>query len=283
MSEPLPIFIPTKGRPRTINTHLVFPDAKIVVHNDDERSVYLANPTIDPSRVYVSGVPTPPDLSGLVRQREWIARNLAPKGRWFVFADDDILTLTAVADPLYRSAELDVQHGDQRRWAAVFDTPCSPERFQEIATETIEYAERWGARLCGFALVRNHFFRATKLRPVGYAEGTLTLQKNDGLTFDPECGREDIRTTADHLLRFGAVVVNNYVFPIQLPHYSKGGLGTYAERVEVNRRSVQKLLGRYSGLLRVRDAKGFEPRTDVCLRLHTHEQVRKWRLRKILS
>ena len=279
-SSPLRVFVPSKDRAETITTHQVFPEATVVVHTEEQACLYRQNPTLSSRQVVVSGVPG--DTFGLTRQREWIARNLVNADEWFVFADDNIRTLTAVDEEHYAVQELPVQNGDARFWKATYQTECQFNRFARITTDTVVYAESVGARLCGFALVDNPYFRGKKFRPVGYVIGKLMLMKNAELTFNHTISMEDFRNTADHLLRFGAVVVNNFLFPVA-GHYEKGGMGTYQERIEVRKRDVQRLLAMYPGLFHVKDREGFKPNTDLQLRLHSTKQVKQWRAELIQS
>ena len=87
---------------------------------------------------------------------------------------------------------------------------------------------------------------------------------------------EDFRNTAEHLCRYGAVLINNYIFPVA-NHYEGGGMGTYQERIPVRKQDVRLLMEKYPGLFRIKDRSGFEPATDLALRLHTPKQIQAWR------
>jgi len=269
------VFIPTKGRAKVISTHQAFAgtDYNIVVHDEAERETYCQNPTVDLDRVVVSGVPG--DTFGLTRQREWVCQNLVEPNEWFVFADDNIKSLMAVAESHYDKPEMPVQ--DDKSLKAVYDNCCSPERFMELAAEMCIVADKVGLHLCGFATTSNFFFRGRKYRYAGYVIGKLMLWHNRvDFEFDHTISMEDFCNTAEHLYRYGAVLINNYVFPVA-GHYETGGMGTYQERIPVRKRDVQLLLEKYPGLFRIKDRSGFEPGTDLALRIHHPKQIQAWR------
>jgi len=269
------VFIPTKGRAKIISTHQAFAgaDYTIVVHDEAERERYCKNPTVGPAHVVVSGVPG--DTFGLTRQREWVCQNLVEPDEWFVFADDNIKELSAVAEPYYQQPDLPVQ--DDASLKGAYDTACPAARFMEIAGEMSAIADKVGANLCGFATTGNFFFRGKKYRYAGYVIGKLMLWHNRAdFEFDHTISMEDFCHTAEHLYRYGAVLINNYVFPVA-GHYEAGGMGTYEERIPIRKRDVQLLLKKYPGLFRIKERTGFEPGTDLTLRLHSPKQIQKWR------
>ncbi len=269
------VFIFTKNREATITTHKVFPTAKVIVHSKEQRRAYIQQAMLPAERVVVSGVAG--DTFGLSRQREWVMQNLVAENEWVVFADDNIHHLTAVPEPHYCVDELPIKEGGGKKWRKIYGKTCEADHFlRKLVPETIAYAERVGARMCGFALVDNFFFRGKKFRPVGYVIGKLLVMKNSKLTFNHTISMEDFRTVADHLLRFGAVVVNNFVFPVA-GHYEKGGMGTYEERVPIRLQDVKRLMAMYPKLFLVKDRKGFVPGTDLRLRLHSPDQIQRWR------
>jgi len=275
------IFIPTKDRPKTISTHLAFSgqDWYILVHNKQQRDEYLENETIDPSRLIVTGVAA--DAFGLTRQREWVVQNLVKSGEWFIFADDNIKELTKVSGDYYRQGELDVQVGESKKWKDIFSALCSPDEFMILANESRWMAEKFGAHLCGFAVTENFFFRGKKWRSVGYVIGKLMVFHNVGVPFDHTVTMEDFRNTAENLLRFGSVCINNFVWP-RAGHYEAGGLGTYKERVPYRVKDCEILMQRYPGLFRYKERGKFVQHTDLALRLTTAQQVQAWR-RKMTS
>lgn len=268
------VFIPSKNRADTISTHNVFPKGFILVHDDIQRKAYISK-GIDPERVIVTK--TKPDEFGLTRQREWAVKNLVRDGEWFVFADDNILRLSWLPLPYYKSSEVTPESVSPKNPKELWGTECPWDTFRDVvAKDTITYAERVGARMCGFAVVDNFFFRSKKFRSIGYVIGKLMLMKKDRLTFDHTITMEDFRNTADHLLRFGAVAINNFAFPVA-KHYQKGGMGSYKERVPFRQKDVKRLMFLYEGLLRVKNRDGFEPNTDLQVTIHNANALAEWR------
>jgi hypothetical protein len=267
------VFICSKGRARTIATHKVFPEAVVVVHSHEEAQRYLSyNPDM---RLAVSG--TPADTFGLTRQREWVCQNLVRRDEWFVFADDNIKCLQALVDPWYAVEDAGVEMETCSYWRSQFNVECSQERFfGVIAPDTIRYCESVGAHLAGFTLTDNVLFRSRKFRPVGYVIGKMMLWHNTGkIPFNHDISMEDFYHTAMNLKVFGACVVNNFCRP-KAGHYEEGGMGRYEDRVPVRRQDVDKLLRMFPEMFRVKNRKGFEPDTDLQLRI-TAAGVGAWR------
>jgi len=100
--------------------------------------------------------------------------------------------------------------------------------------------------------------------------------KNERLTFDHTITMEDFRNTADHLLRFGSVAINNFMFPVA-NHYQKGGMGSYDERIPFRKMDVRRLLFLYGNLFRIKDRKGFESNTDLQIAIHNRDSLEQWR------
>lgn len=270
------VFIPSKGRASAITTHTVFRscDYFVVVHNDEEYKAYCENDTIPRQRLIVSHVPA--DTYGLTRQREWICKNLAAPDEWFVFADDNIMRLTRVASPFYQDEELPVQDSADRNWKTVFGYSLLGGEFLGYAGEMAARMSRLNLHWGGFAVVDNPYFRGKHWRTVGYVVGKLTVCHNNGVPFDHTISMEDFNNTGEQLLRYGGVLINNFIYPIAT-HYQSGGMGRYEERVPVRLLDVQKLLAKFPGLFRVKDRPGFIKNTDLALRLVTPQQVYSWR------
>lgn len=269
------VVIPTKNRQDKITTHRVFPDAVVLVHDIVQKNLYLKY-GMPSKRIIVTN--TEPDAYGLTRQREWAVKNIVPKGEWFVFADDNIKSLSWVPQPFYNMSDLSCEiQKDQLKFRKLFRTDCSWMAFRDIVIpDMVQHAERIRARMCGFSVTDNAFFRGKKFRSIGYVIGKLQIVKNEGLTWDHTITMEDFRNTADHLLRFGAVLINNYVFPVA-NHYQSGGMGTIAERVPYRKYDVKRLMFLYGNLFRVKERKGFEPNTDLQIAIHTKDALSKWR------
>jgi hypothetical protein len=274
------VIIPTKDRSETIQTHKVFADfdLSILVHDKAQAALYRANPTVPADRLVVTGVTG--DAFGLTRQREWACVHLLQPGEWCVFADDNIAQLTAVDEAHWRYGNLPTDRDEEgNKWRAVYGGECPGERFLRIAEECVAMAERVHAHLVGFATTSNPFFRGKQWRQVGYVIGKLMVWQNVGVPFDHTVTMEDFYHTAEHLRRFGTVLINNFVFPVAT-HYNEGGMGTKNERLPHRRRDVAVLAQRYAGLLRPKPREDGNP--DLCVALTTLAQVKKWQSRSVV-
>lgn len=268
------LFIPSKGRAATISTPaaLAGADYTVLLHSDAEAAAYRAAGRVPPDRILVTHTQAEP--AGKTRQMAYALDTLVPPGAWCAFADDNILALTAVRSPECTSPRLLVDTPGP--WRAIYGAACSVARFGRYAEETIAEAERVGARLCGFATVDNPFYRGVRYRYVGYVIGKLILWKNEPFAWDHAITMDDFHHTAEHLLQYGAVVINNYLWP-RARHYLDGGHGLYAHRVPYRLADCARLLQMYPGLLRIKERKGFVSGTDLQVRLTTPDQVAHWR------
>jgi hypothetical protein len=280
------IFIPTKGRAQTIRTHLAFKglDYIIVVHNDQEWKKYISNPSVPRGRVVVSGVPT--DVFGLTRQREWICNNLADPGEWFLFADDNIKYIEAVPRPWYEEDDYTYVYklfpGTRKNrpynkeWSNRFKQHAPSDYFHWICDGMVAKANAIGARMAGFGTTTNYFFRSVHWATVRYISGKMYLLKNVGVPYDHTISMEDFNNTAEHLARFGKVLINNFVRPAA-GHYEAGGMGRLEERTPIRRADCIKLMEKWPGLFRYKKLKATPPKTDLAIKLHNEEQVAAWR------
>jgi hypothetical protein len=268
------VIIPTKNRADIITTHLIFGgfDYYVLVHDEEQFEAYASRRDIPEERLCITNVPG--DTFGLTRQREWACENLVEEGEWFVFADDNVKHYTVVPEPFYSRLNLPVDTSPS--FKKVYDRKADVKRFFEACADTIEHAEAVGAHLCGFATVDNFYFRGKKFRDVGYVIGKSMLWHNVPYDFDHTVSMEDFKHTCENLLRYGAVTINNYIFPVA-GHYQKGGMGTYDERVPQRLKDCQAMMEMYPGLVRYKERKDFVPKTDLALRFHSTEQVEKWR------
>lgn len=270
------IFIPTKNRFETIQTHKIFSahdEVFILVHNQEQAREYLKNATINGKNVTITN--TVDDAFGLTRQREWACANLLAPGEWCIFADDNINTITAVDEKHYKYGKLPIETpGESGKWRDIYETNCSSKLFLQYADECIAMAEQVHAHLVGFATVSNPFFRGKKWRQVGYVIGKLMVWHNVGVPFNHTITMEDFYHTAEHLKRFGTVLINNYIYP-NATHYNSGGMGTKDERLPYRKRDVVTLCNMYKGLLKIKMREDGNPDLSVCL--NSLDQVKKWR------
>ena len=84
------------------------------------------------------------------------------------------------------------------------------------------------------------------------------------------------RIAAEHLLRHGRVLRNDWAYPVA-GHDEPGGVGPYQSRIPHRREAVRNPVAQYRSLLRPKQRKGFALDTELALRLHTLLQVETWR------
>jgi len=264
------VIILSKGRAETISTHKLFEDYTLVLHTEEERQEYLKNPTISPEKVVVSGAPF-----GVANQRQWIHDNLIEKNEWYISLDDNIHYFQAVPDSHYDKEFLPVK--TDKSMKDLFETRCSPERFLKLCEKLAEKGEKERAYNIGFGTTSNFFFRDKHYRYVGYVISKAVVRKNVGTPFALDAqAMEDYAYTAETLLRYGKVMIDNYIFPVA-GHYEKGGIGTYAERLPKKIEASKILMERYPLLFRQPQKKGVDPKGELAIRFTSTEQVEKWR------
>lgn len=268
------ILIPSKGRPDRITTHLLFKDTdidyKIVLHNEEERSYYLLNKTIEPAKIIVSNA-----SFGIAYQRQWIQDNSLKPNEWYITLDDNIRRFTGVAESHYDKEKLPTQ--SDKSLKDIYESPVSIQRFLKICDEMKDKGEKEGIYNMGFAVVENYFFRETKYRYVGYVISKAAIRKNLGIPFELENqSMEDYAYCAEVLKRYGKVLINNYIWPIA-GHYEKGGIGTYKERLPHKIKDAEFLMKKYPGLFRQPTKKGYDNRGELVFRPRNLKQVEIWR------
>lgn len=269
------IIVPTAGRAATHTTAKLLPAGsyRYLVHSEAEAAEYRAHAAatgLAPAAIVVTN--TPPGNADV--QRRWALENLVRPKAWVLMLDDDIRGFTAVPDAYWEQPDMPVE-ADPSYYQKVYDLPATIDRFLGRVGVLAAECDRVGARLGGFASLRNAFFRSKQWRYVAYVESTLALVKNDDPADWPVgYHMEDFAATAHHLRRYGTVVVNNFAFPVNT-HYIAGGLGPAPERVALRRRAIARLMAEYPDLFRVVEKKGGI--TDLRLRFHSPKQIAKWR------
>lgn len=269
------VIILSKGRPDTISTHLLFTDYTLVLHTEEEKAAYLKNPTISPEKIIVSGAPF-----GVAHQRKWIQENLIAPNEWYISLDDNIKSFQSVPEPTYGELELPVQSADvftRKDLKDKYEAVCPPERFLAICEQLADKGEKERAYNIGFGTTANFFFRGRHFRYVGYVISKACVRKNVGTPFELDNqSMEDYAYTAETLLRYGKVLIDNFTFPVA-GHYEKGGIGTYAERLPAKIRDSAFLIKKYPGLFRYNQKKGSDPTGELIIRFNSLDQVEKWR------
>jgi hypothetical protein len=215
----------------------------------------------------------------LPEQREWIIRNLTEKNEWLIFLDDNIKMFNALQNDHYKKNELDPYFvaNNNKLFRNLFEQEISGERFMEICEEMIDIGEAKQAYLCGFATNDNPFFRCKKFKLYSYVIGKAMIRKTTRISFPIGwfC-QEDYHDTAEHILQYGSVLVNNFVKPVAT-HYNIGGIGTYAKRVPYKLDLNKKLMQKYPGLFRVNEKVNCPSGAEIIIKLHSEKQIENWR------
>jgi len=263
------IIIPSKDRAETITTHLYCKgeDYMIVVHNKEQRDLYLNNPSIPVDRIMFSNEPYNISL-----QRQWILDNLIRDGEWFVTMDDNVTGMTRLQHPYY-PYPLNLKT-ERSYWQQIVPI----KEFLELIELDIAVAEQAGAHYIGYAVVDNPFFRQKKYRYVGYVLSKVALIHKTSLQrYDPQVkSMDDYQFTAENLKNYGKVVINNYIKPTA-KHYQPGGIGTYEERTPQKIHDAAYLRNKYPGLFNYKIKKGCHPKAELQVKFTTRVQVEKWR------
>jgi glycosyltransferase involved in cell wall biosynthesis len=206
---------------------------------------------------------------GIPFQRQWVLDNLVGKNEWFCFADDNIQYFTAVHEPQYNEEYCKDREAFAKR--------ADMEWVHSILNDTQRKADEIGAKFCGFAVVDNYFFREKKWRMVGHVIQKIALINNVGIRYHPNVlSMGDYYYTAENLLRYGKVLINNYLFPIA-KHYQSGGIGTYEERVPKKIHDCAFLIAEYPDMFRYKVKAGCHPLAELQLRFTSEKQVLQWR------
>lgn len=225
---------------------------------------------------------------GLSYAREFI-RKRVKRGEWCLHMDDNVLGFYVCDEKFYQAYD-NFERGEgglteiNRRWDPIIKNPPGKDFatfYRIIVQDTMREADKRGAVLCGFTAQNAAAMRPHKWMDVGYVCGKVMLMKNVGFPWrhiSVSTG-EDYALTAAHLLEFGRVLINGWGHP-RRKHYAPGGCGTYEERLPEMIRTSAELMERYPGLLRMKTPgpRGIERfEGELRLRLHTVEQIAKWR------
>ena len=228
---------------------------------------------------------------GLTYAREFIRVHCVKRNQWCLQMDDNLQGFYVCNEKFYKLYD-HIERGPggltqiNRRWDNIIRGPNTDFAtfYRVIVEDTIKEAEKRGAVLCGFSVQNSSSMRGPhKFADVKFICGQAMLMKNVGFPWCQITSKtgdgEDFALTAAHLLKFGRVLANMWGAP-RKTHYTPGGCGTFEERLPTMITAHDEVMRRYPGLLRVktRGPKGIERvEGQVRLRLHTLEQVAKWR------
>ena len=266
------IIIPSYNRAATIQTQKYLEaggctDYQVILHSEEQAAEYRREGV---KNIVVSGVPR-----GVTHQRNWITRNLVSPGEWYVSMDDNVRGFRGVRPDHYDAETLPVQSSSFDK--SIFDYQLNWPELSARFASSIHHAEERGAAYVGFATVPNYYFLGRKWRYVGYVISKVVLIKKMGIYYDTNLeAMEDFGFCAENLVRFGRVLINNFIIP-QAGHYEPGGIGTYSERVERKIKDCAYLMQKYPGLFRYKVKEGCHPKAELQIRFTSSEQVERWR------
>lgn len=261
------IHTPGTGLTGKLETHWV-------THTDAERGALLRHLGLSRRLVHCCNPPRfkhPP----IAWMRNWVCENLAPRGRWMAWADDNIRRVVCVPPPHYKQERLDFDTDSAANWRILFHQEASPARIVALLEELTQKCEQEGTAYGGFAPEDNYYFRPRHWRvPTGYVKTKLAVYKNDGSTWYPfaGCMFEDFCKSVDVVTRYGCVVINNYARP-ENRYWEEGGIGSEESRRPHLLKNVAWLVKRYGGLVKRHP----EVETNIQFALRTRRQVEQWR------
>ena len=292
INSKIKVLIPSYKRGTTISTHKLFQDCDlfevhIAIHNDDLE--YFQNDSINENcTIHVTYEPTSNEgiTSGLVNQRNWLVQHLLDEGEWALMADDNIEKFTNVEKDFYDKQELPVEEDNSNvYWNKIYGHTSTPEELHELLTKDIYLANQIKANVIGFATTPNPFFRTRKYRTIGYCLGKSFLIKRTDFRWDKGIrAMEDYQLSAEQILRYGKVLLNNYIKPIA-KHYQEGGIGTYSARLPKKIQDCIYLKQKYPGFFRYKTKKGKHPYAELQVAFNSEKQIEKWRffMKKVLN
>ena len=266
------IFIPTYGREEIISTHKLLDgyNWKIVVDNDEVKQKYLEVAKIPEERILVSGG------KSLVETRKWIDETQVEMGEWYMTMDDNIKHFTAHPEPYYSKPET-LKITPEVRKSIEYNEIEIP-KLMEYIKEDLKLADKIGAHLYGFAILRNYKFRRKKYSPIGYIIAKAWCIKKSNVEWDTRMTvSEDTDMTAQHILHHGVVLRNNYIKPVAT-HYAKGGLGDVNKRIAKGRfEQIAIMLDKYPGLYEIAKKSTVPDGFDVRFKTYDFDKIQEWR------
>jgi hypothetical protein len=274
------IFIPSYNRPTTHRTAKWLENSGhewyYVLHDQEQADMYM-EAGLSSDRIIQTGI-----HKGLGGQRWWIDEYCGiGDGEWYIQMDDNVFNVTKLHDDFYDLQTFQHQCRACQEW--FFNQNISPIEFLEgvIWSEMIPLMESEGIHLGGFASTKNSFFRGKKFTRIGAVIGkVLVIKKNPKTHFDPNFyTSDDYQITAEHLLHFGKILRNNYVYP-DFPRYMVGGLGSLINRQQPYAVAAQQLIDKYGIAYRINySRKDMQPGSAVKLKFSDRGQnsLNAWR------
>lgn len=270
------IFIPSYSRQESISTHKIFEnhsvsnDIKIILHDNEQKKKYLKNPTMRPEWIIVS------DQSHQISyQRQFIKDNLVDEDEWFIMMADNIKYFAGIHGDEYNADKLEFTYDEA--WRKRYNQPSTAEETMFYFNDLLSRCKETGAYLGGFANHDNYFYKKTKWKKHSFVCGKAFIACNDKIEYDHNIlTMDDYGYTAENLLTYGKVCVNNFVFPVA-KHYQAGGIGTFKQRVNRKIIDCKYLMEKYPELFRYSVRKNSQEKAEIVVRLNKESQINKWR------
>lgn len=272
------IFIFTYDRYDSISTSQYFKNIPhtILCHTEQDKQKFL-----DAGNCYGEIISTN-NPKGLSYNRN-AALDMMDENEWAIFFVDDLISVTGIPynHDLYFEDDLGVGigHNDKANYAfinSLFKTKIKAEDFLIHCKETIKECENKGYALGGFSLTNNTGFRSKKYSYKSLADGRCWVVKKTDLRFDENVQLiDDVCFTAQNILKFGGVVVNNYVLP-ECKRYTDGAFGSIGKRMEQKLKECKYLVTTYPDVIAYADKTGWEKGSHVKIRNKkiNHNQVK---------
>jgi TET-Associated Glycosyltransferase len=271
------IYIPSYNRPDTITTSKLLHEAglehTVIVHDEEQKRLYQEAGNVKGNLVI--GVSK---AGGLAGQRWWIdTQSNIEDGEWYAQLDDNITEFTMLSHKHYWKESVDNR---DHSFDKEFFTPLYPSSFFTLVeSEMIPKANEWDAHLIGFAITKNPYMRGKKWHKIGFIVGKVMIIKKSHVTFMPDifCN-DDYQITLAHLLEFGAVLRNDFIYP-DFPRYQVGGLGKLKDRFEPYANAVKILMERYPDALNLSHRADLPYGSSVRLRFTdaSEKSLDRWR------
>lgn len=260
------IFVFTYDRYDTLTTPMLLDQENIpytvLCHSEQDRDKFIAAGRIKGGNIIATGKP-----KGLTYNRNY-ALEMMPTDEWAMFLVDDYIETLELDDYDIRVSDiLNVTTTNSSAWGRKFKKLVTMATLLKRAEECIQFAERFGIKLIGFAGNDNPLFRAEKWKFNTLADGRCWLIKKSDLYLDEHVQLiDDVCFTAQNLQKFGKVLVNQWVLPLA-KRYTKGGFGSIAERMEQRKAECKYLVETYKPLVVYANKAGWPAGAHV--RIHT--------------
>ena len=275
----IPIYIPSYNRAKTIKTTKWLDqsgiDYKVLLHTDKCKNDYIAAGIVNEKNIIVTNQP-----KGITNQRNWICKNLAKHGQWYISLDDNISGFKRVVDKYFdtkKSLPVESKEITQKD----YNKPISALEFIQILHKDIEVAEKIKAEYIGFSTVDNYFFNSKKYKTVGYVISKAVAIKYNGLDYDVKLeAMEDFGYCAEQLIKNNAVLINSWMKPV-CNHYEAGGIGTYEQRLPRKIIDCAYLMNKYPNFFRYKVKKGCHPKAELQIRFNNPKQIIQWKIQNL--